>query len=495
MTHAATAQEVAPRRVPDPTLEFTLKLVATAAPVALVLLLAHSKTLTGAVAVVVTLVIASTFPGVNSVRLLGVGLVLTPDAVIVAHFGSSPISLRDVALIGFYAILMLAVVRGQLRMNVPMPWLMTFLLVAAVAGAVQNHRSRSLLEFALVILLPPVAGAALATDRVVVMDFLRGVTSGTILLICAAYIEALTNHNFLISSTALGAFARTGHIRANAGWDYPTMLSAFLCLGGFFVVESLQRRGGLFGVGVGGALVTAGVITTQSRSGLAGLAAGALVYLLLQRRASQGLSVVIGLVAAGGVLLALPGAAPKAFRGYVAQSLTPGSAANANVHYRQQLYQDFWPAMQQHPLFGFGYGSGKSVATNRLHVYFGDLTDLASLPVSLGVELGYVGAGAVLLMLLVTVVKVARIRDLPWRLGIAAGLVASIVAMLGVPASPPLTWMLLVVGLGWGLAHHHQRETEAAKTTSAKEQPAEPQPLKPWHHSTDGPGVGGVRNG
>lgn len=476
MTQPATAAapETPTRRTPDPTLGFTLRLVAIAAPLGALVALAHSRTLIEVAAAVFGLVVLLSFPSPNAVRLLGVALVLTPDAVVVAHVGSSPVSLRDVALVALYAVLVLTVVRGRLRMRVPMPLLMTALLVAAVAGALQNQRPKSLLEFTIVILLPPVAGAVLATDREIALDFLRGATAGTILLVVTAYAESLTNHNYLVTSTALGSFARTGHVRANAGWDYPTMLSAFICLAGFFVVEALQRRWGLFGVVLGGAFVTAGVITTQSRSGLLGLGAGALVYLLLQRQAGQAVKVVFGLGFAAVVLVALPGATPGAFRSFVQQSLTPGSAANANVHYREQLYRDFWPAIAHHPLFGYGYGSGKSVATNQLQFYFGTQTDLASLPVSLGVELGYVGAGAIFLMLIVALAKVASARDLPARLGLGAGLVASAVAMFGVPVSPPLTWMLLVAGLAWSLVRTHRQVASAKASDEPAEAPGPP---------------------
>ena len=52
------------------------------------------------------------------------------------------------------------------------------------------------------------------------------------------------------------------------------------------------------------------------------------------------------------------------------------------------LYSDAHAAMTHHPWLGYGYGSGKSVALNELHNYFGTYTDLASLPVSLAVQLG-----------------------------------------------------------------------------------------------------------
>jgi O-antigen ligase len=230
------------------------------------------------------------------------------------------------------------------------------------------------------------------------------------------------------------------------------MLAAFLCLGGFFVVHLLWQRWRLPGLLVGGVLVTAAVIATQSRSGLIGLGAGAAAYLVLQRRLSQVLRVLGGLIAAGAALLLIPGLAPSGFRTFLSQSFEQGSTANANVQYRQDLYHAAGAAMSHQPVWGYGWGSGKSVATNALNAYFGPQVDLASLPVSLGVELGYVGAGALGLFLLLVVVQLARHRDVPGRLPIGAGIVGCAVAMLGVPVSPPLSWMLLVAALGWSLS-------------------------------------------
>jgi O-antigen ligase len=268
----------------------------------------------------------------------------------------------------------------------------------------------------------------------------------------------------------LGSFVREGHIRSNAGWDYPTMLAAFLCLGGFFVVHLLWQRWRWPGLLIGGVLVTAAVIATQSRSGLLGLGAGAVAYLVLQRRLSQVIRVLGGLIAAGAALLLIPGLAPSGFRSFLSQSLEQGSSANANVQYRQDLYHAAGAAMSHSPVWGYGWGSGKSVATNALNAYFGPQVDLASLPVSLGVELGYVGAGAVGLFLLLVVVQLARHRDVPGRLPIGAGIVGCSVAMLGVPVSPPLSWMLLVAALGWSVSRTWQAQPP---TTDAPSEPTE----------------------
>jgi O-antigen ligase len=440
------------------TLRFVAQLVFLGGIAVGVLGLVHSTLLAVAVAVVVGAGVAFTFPARGSVRLLGALMAMTPDTIIVAHVGGTPISARTVVFALFGGLTLFAAVRGHLRFRIPMPVLMSVLALAALIGAVDNGRTKSLLEFLVLMLLPPIAGAILATDRRLAVELLRGLTAGTLVVIAFAIFEGLTNHDYLVTSDAAVNFVRAGHVRTTAGWDYPTTLSAFLCLGGFFVVHTLRARWAFIGMAIGGTLVTAAVITTQARSGLLGLAAGAVVYLLLQRKASQGLAVLVGLGSILVLLSVLPGAAPDSFRKFVGQSLTPGSAANSNVKYRQELYTDAHAAVAQHPWFGFGYGSGNSVATNELRRYFGQLTDLASLPVSLAVQIGLVGTAAVFLFLLVVVIRVVRARDLPERIPIAAGLIGCFVAMIGVPVTPPLTWMMLLAGIAWTLTHRDKEQ-------------------------------------
>jgi O-antigen ligase len=444
----ATATPARPR---DATLRYLVRLVLVALPVGLLLYIADSKSLDALVGVVVGLGVLLRFPTPLAVRLAGTALVLAPDAIIVTHAGGSPLSLRECAFVWLGVVCVAAAVRGVLRPGLPAPLLTLLILLIALLGAVANDRPKSLVEFTILVAVPLFVGATIGTDHRVALDFLRGLAAGTILLAVWALVETATNHNVLVASTVLGSFVREGHVRSNAGWDYPTMLAAFLCLGGFFVIHLLWERWRWPGFLLGGVLVTAAVFATQSRSGLFGLAAAAVAYLTLQRRLSQVLRVGGGLLAAGAVLLLVPGIAPAGFRSFLGQSFQQGSTANANVQYREDLYHAAGAAMAHQPIWGYGWGSGKSVSTNGLHAYFGSQTDLASLPVSLGVQLGYVGAGAVGLFLLLVVLQLVRHRDVPGRLPIGAGIVGCTVAMLGVPVSPPLSWMLLVAALGWSM--------------------------------------------
>lgn len=445
------------------TLRFLGRLVLQAAVLGAVVGFLHSLTLAIAIGAAIGVALIMRFPSPGSVCYLGAFAAVTPDPITVFHIGGTPISARTVVFALLGGLTVASALRGTLRLRVPAPLLLAGLTFAALIGSAENYRTKSLLEFVILMLLPPIAGATLATERRLAVELLRGMTAGTVLMIAFAIFEALKNHDYLITLVNVGTFVRAGHVRATAGWDYPTTLSAFLCLAGFFVAHMLRARWGFLGLAVGGAVVTAGVITTQARSGLLGLAAGVVAYLLLQRRASQAIGAVVGLGGIIALVLVFPGAAPGSFRTFLSESLTNGSEANANVVYRKELYSDAHAAVSVHPWFGWGYGSGNSVAVNELHNYFGALTDLASLPVSLAVQLGLVGTACVFLFLLVVVIRTIRALDLPQRLPLASGLIASFVAMIGVPVSPPLTWMLLLAGVAWTLTIRPPKPGEATE--------------------------------
>lgn len=450
----ALTEPAAEHSTPKSALSFALTLVLVGGPLLWLVSVTRSTLLAGVVGGFVALAITLSFPKNSSTRLLAAGLVLAPDLVTVTSFSGSPVTARTVMFVLMAVATMLAVLRGQLELRVPTPLLLLTLTVAGVWGAVDNSRTKSLLEFFVLMIAPIVVGATLATRRDVALEFLRGLAAGTLVLCVVALVEAVANHDFLVDTHGPYAetFLRAGHVRAAAGWSYPTELSAFLCLAGFFVIEMLRDRWGLFGMVAGGLVVTAAVLSSQSRSGVLGLAAGALAYVLFQRKLTQALRVLVGLAVAGTVLMFVPGVVSDSFRNFASQSFVQGTGANANVNYRQDLYHAASLAMSHQPLFGYGYGSGKSVATNGLSTYFGNLTDLASLPVSMAIQLGYVGTAATALILLTALVRLAQRRTTIARLPLAVGIVACLVAMSGVPMSPPLFWMLLLAGMSLELS-------------------------------------------
>lgn len=250
--------EVTPARPRDPSLRFLARLVLVGVPVGLLLYVADSRPLEALVGVVVGLGVLVRFPAPLAVRLLGTTLVLAPDASIVAHPGGTTLSLRECAFVLLALACLAAVLRGALRPGLPAPLLTVVVLLVALLGAVAHDRPKSLAEFAVLVAVPLVAGATIGTDVAVALDFMRGIAAGTLLLVVWALAEALTDHNTFVASTVLGSFVREGHVRSNAGWDYPTMLAAFLCLGGFFVIHLLWERWRWPGLLVGGVLVTAG---------------------------------------------------------------------------------------------------------------------------------------------------------------------------------------------------------------------------------------------
>lgn len=467
------------RRQAGLTLRFLGRLVLQVAVLGGILGLVGSVLLATVVATVIVLALALRFPSPTSVCYFGALAAITPDGITVTHLGATPISARTVIFALLGGLTVVAVLRAKLTIRVPAPVLLTGLAIAALIGSAENGRSRSLLEFIVLMLLPPIAGATLATERRLAIELLRGMVAGTVLVIAFAIFESLKGHVYLVTSVNAGTFERAGHVRATGGWDYPTTLSAFLCLAGFFLAHVLRTRWGFLGLAAGGTLVTAAMVTTQARSGILGLGAGVVAYLLLQRKASQVIGVLLGLGGIVAAVLVFPGLLPGSFRTFLADSMTSGSAANSNVVYRQDLYADAHAAVAVHPWFGYGYGSGNSVATNELGRFFGVLTDLASLPVSLAVQLGLVGTACVFLFLLVVVVRTIRSRDLPERVPLAAGLIASFVAMIGVPVSPPLTWMLLLAGVAWTLTSRRDRAEEEPKPlTPAEALLAVPPPLR-----------------
>ena len=78
------------------------------------------------------------------------------------------------------------------------------------------------------------------------------------------------------------------------------------------------------------------------------------------------------------------------------------------------------------------------------------------------------------LLILKAVVRIARARELPERLPLTAGIVGCAVAMMGVPVSPPFSWMLLLAGMGTIPSE------PLTRTRPEEESAGEPPALVPW---------------
>jgi O-Antigen ligase len=381
--------------------------------------------------------------------LLGFLLVLAPDALVVSHVGSLPVTLKLATYGLAFLLVLLGLLSRTVTLSVPSVGGLLVLTLAGIVGAAQTGRVRSLPEFFVLVISPALVGAAMGATGARERRFVRGLVVGAVVTCVLAMVEYVRGHNFLVTSSALGSFQREGTVRANAGWDYPTYLAAFVCLVAFLMIDAFRRRWGLLGAGVGAALALLAVVATQSRSGLLGLAVGGAVYLLVQSGLANRAKVAVGVVIGGSAVFLASGKATGKLQTFVDQSLTQGTEANANVAYRQQLYHDARGAVTEHPWFGYGFGSGKSVATNELQAFFGDHTDLASLPVSMAVQLGLVG-------LVAAAWVVVRCWAAGFRAGGAArtsycaGIAAGLGALSGVPLDSPCYWLFLLCGLAWG---------------------------------------------
>ena len=398
--------------------------------------------------------------------LLGFLLVLAPDALVVAHVGVLPVTVK----LAMYAVALLLVLLGLLSrsitLSVPSVGGLLVLTLAGIVGAAQTGRVRSLPEFFVLVVSPALVGAAMSATGARERRFVRGIVVGAVVTCVVAMVEYVRGHNFLVTSSALGSFQREGSVRANAGWDYPTYLAAFVCLVAFLVIDAFRRRWGLLGAGLGAALALLAVVATQSRSGLLGLAVGGAVYLLVQSNLANRAKVLFGVVIGGSAVFLASGKATGKLQSFVDQSFTQGTEANANVAYRQQLYHDARVAVTEHPWFGYGFGSGKSVATNELHAFFGVHTDLASLPVSIAVQLGLVGLVAAAWVVVRCWAAGFRAGGAA-RTGYCAGIAAGLGALTGVPLDSPCYWLFLLCGLAWG---HSRREPDPEPAVVVEEQ-------------------------
>ena len=225
------------------TLRLFLQLVFFGVPTICALALVHTGVLAAAVAIAAGLFLVFSFPSPKGASWAGVALVVAPDLVVVGHLGGSPLSLRSIVIFTVGALALLASMRRRLEFTIPLPLVLGVLCVATIFGTANAGRTGSLAEFAVLTILPPVTGAIIGSDPRTAAAFLRGLTAGAALVMIFALFEALADHNYLVTADAAANFVRAGHIRTTAGWDYPTTLAAFLCLAGFFVVQTLQIAG------------------------------------------------------------------------------------------------------------------------------------------------------------------------------------------------------------------------------------------------------------
>lgn len=403
-----------------------------------------------AIGVVVCVILIASFPSPASTRTLAAFLVVAPDLVRLTTVSGFPITARLAVSTLFVAATAVACVRGRLLPRFPAATLWLLILACVVARTVTLSKPSGLEQFVLFVLLPFLAAAAVGSDCAVRANFIGGIAIGSAILVLVALIELVRGQDFLANALQNSTiFVREGKVRVDAGWSYPVAFGAFFSQVLFLIFEwgSGRRLAVRFGLP---ALMLVGIILTQARAALLGLAAGALVYLLLQRSARDAFRVA-GLLAALILLgYTLPGSIPREFRAFVSESLTSGSDANANIAYRQEIYHIGGQVIALHPYLGYGYGASENLSKPPLSDYFGGFGDLASLPISLAVDIGLIGAIAFGLAWLRSIWLAFRYRSAdrgPFYRASIAALVTAAVGSIGVLGVSTLLWMVILAGL------------------------------------------------
>ena len=183
------------------------------------------------------------------------------------------------------------------------------------------------------------------------------------------------------SAWALWQFARLGYARADAWFETPNLLAAFVNLALVPIAVLTLLRGPRAPALVALALLWAGLTTTQSRGGWLGLAGGAAVATLLlagsgwRAPARTLAAIVLSLVAGYGLVkVSLPlsawttGVSSEAERSTEAEAVSPQARANSSES-RLELYALAADGARTRPLLGSGYLSyGRLFARDRARV-------------------------------------------------------------------------------------------------------------------------------
>lgn len=393
------------------------------------------------------LVLIGRFPDRPTLFVFGLALAAAPDVNLSVHVRGFFVTPRILVLLLLLVSAVFA--HAQNKIQVPGSGLLIGLCISVGVTSVLADNAYGFIQFGVLMALPFIVGAGLGRRSDWRDQFACGVLVGVLLLVVIALVERIVNRDFLLTSADQVNFTRSGTVRANAGWSYPTTFATFLCTVSFLVVERARRRGQLAGSAVV-LVVLVGVVLSQSRASLLGLSFGAAVYIVLQpslRTAAKNLIPLIG-IAVGFILLPISYASE--FRSYIGGSFTPGDTANGTITYRETIYSIGKSVVATRPWFGFGFGSTQAIDKNVLGQYFGNFSDIASLPLSLAIQIGIVGAGFFFAMEIAIIVRcVARRRASSLRC-MAASLVAALCSFLGESAPSALLWLMLVTGIAYG---------------------------------------------
>jgi len=409
---------------------------------------------TAIMAVGCVIAIAASTPSARTVTATTVLLCVMPDSPTLFHISRLAITPRILmlVLVGFQWTF--AVARGSIRARLSFRPVWTLYTVVVVIGAALNHRTQDIPLFLLLVLLPYAVGCSFGANNELLRGVLRGVMVGSCLLGAIAILEFIRHKAFLAPVYDLSEYKRAGNLRANAGWQHPLALGMFLCLGVFITVDAARRQGAVWAMAVA-LLIAGGIFATQERSPIIGLAAGGLVFMLLQSSAKARTKAAMSAVLIVLAVLAMPGSSGSSFREFLSQSTQKGTAASADVTGRSELLGLGIKAIAKRPLFGFGYGSGASISANpsllplltRGHTFY---TDIANWPLSIAIETGWLGLACIVAIFGGALTRLIRSRHVSGPLPVvpaAAGLVGAAVTSFGVAALPSSVLFMFVIGL------------------------------------------------
>ncbi len=406
----------------------------------------------GVVIVVGTIVLAASPPTALTATILTMALVLMPDSPNLMHISKLGVTPRLLALMLLTLHWAMAVLGSRIRMRLTFAPLWGAYAVAVVVGAMLAGRPQDIALFLVLALIPYVVGCSLGARGDLVRGVLRGILVGSCILGAVAITEFIRHKAFFSPVYSVKEYARAGNLKANAGWQHPLGLGMFLCLGAFLAVEVARRRSSAFAA-LAAVLIAGGIFATQERSPIIGLAAGAVVVVLLQLNARARFR---GLVVAGIVVLAVVATpAGASFGQFLSQSTVAGTTAAADVKGRSELLELGVHAVGTHPLFGFGYGTGANVQSNPVLASLlthGRITytDIADWPLAIAIETGLLGLAVFILILGGNLRRMVRRRAITHPLPVVpaiGGLVAAAVTSFGVTTLPSSLLFVFAVGL------------------------------------------------
>ena len=380
-------------------------------------------------------------------------LVWAPDAPALGYVHGAPVSPRWVVVGLVFLMCASWIVRGRARPHFSFSRSWMLLTIVVIVGGILDHRIHGILDFFGFALVPYIVGCTIGHEGDRLLGVIHGLVAGACVCAAEAIIEFLRSTPFFPAPAHAGSFIRAGNLRAYAGWEHPLALGMFLCLTAFLVIDWARTKGPMMMIGAV-ILMAAGVFATQERSPLLGLAAGVATFVILQPRLRYKIRTLAVSSVAVLVVLLFPGSSGASFRSYLTESTTVANKAGSDVTGRFTLLKLGLHAVFSRPLYGWGYGVNDTTGTvqglaseltSGSHTY----TDIANWPLAMAIQTGFVGFGALMVIVLGNFVRLIRLRKENTVLPIipaVAGLIGAFVASFGVEARSSTLVFLFVLG-------------------------------------------------